>query len=135
MFNNNSLTSLPSGMILANVTSAALMFYNNSLTVLPSGMTLAGLILGSSMFSGNSLTDLPIGVTLANLSDGTNIFLGSTINTTRYSQLLIDLENLNSNNSFSFHGGNSQYNTSGQTARNILTASPRNLTITDGGLV
>jgi TP901-1 family phage major tail protein len=135
MFRNNSLTSLPSGMILANLTDGRYMFTNSSLTALPSGMTLASLILASTMFSGNSFTDLPTGITLSNLSDGYYLFNSSTINTTRYSQLLIDLENLNSNNNFSFHGGNSQYNTSGQTARNILTASPRNLTITDGGLV
>ena len=135
MFRNNSLTSLPSGMILHNLTDGGYMFQNCSLTSLPSGMTLASLNLASTMFSGNSFTDLPVGITLSNLSNGYYLFNSSTINTTRYSQLLIDLENLNSNNSFSFHGGNSQYNTSGQTARNILTASPRSLTITDGGLV
>ena len=134
MFNNNSLTSLPSGMILANVTSAAWMFKDNSLTALPSVMTFASLTSGSSVFSNNSLTDLPSGITFSNITDGTNLLLGNTINTTRYSQLLIDIENLNSNNSFSFHGGNSQYNASGQTARNILTTSPRYVTITDGGL-
>jgi len=98
-------------------------------------MTLANMTNGGYMFRSNSLTDLPSGITFSNLYNGINIFLGSTINTTRYSQLLIDIENLNSYNNFSFHGGNSQYNTSGQTARNILTALPRNLTITDGGLV
>jgi len=121
-------------MILANVTSAAWMFKDNSLTALPSVMTFASLTSGSSVFSNNSLTDLPSGITFSNITDGTNLLLGNTINTTRYSQLLIDIENLNSNNSFSFHGGNSQYNASGQTARNILTTSPRYVTITDGGL-
>ena len=86
------------------------------------------------MLKGNSVTDIPSGVTLPNLNNGANMLTVNTINTTRYSQLLVDLENLNTNNNFSFHGGNSQYNTTGQTARNILTASPRNLTITDGGL-
>ena len=135
MFGGNSLTSLSAVMTLASLTDGSYMFKDNSLTVLPSGMTLANMTNGGYMFRSNSLTDLPSGITFSNLYNGINIFLGSTINTTRYSQLLIDLENLNSNNSFSFHGGNSQYNTSGQTARNILTASPRNLTITDGGLV
>jgi len=135
MFYGNSLTALPTGMTLANLTDGFGMFYDNSLTALPSGMTLANMTNGGYMFRSNSLTDLPSGITFSNLYNGINIFLGSTINTTRYSQLLIDIENLNSYNNFSFHGGNSQYNTSGQTARNILTALPRNLTITDGGLV
>jgi len=159
MFRGNSLTALPSGMLLHNLTSGSVMFRGNPLTAgLPAGMVLGNLTNGYYMFadcqlpnlpttvtfasvtngshvlSNNSLTDLPSGVTFSNLTNGTNLLLNNTINTTRYSQLLIDLNNLNSNNNFSFHGGNSQYNTSGQTARNILTASPRNLTITDGGL-
>ena len=111
------------------------MFYNNSLTSLPSALTLASLMDAEYMFYDNSLTDLPTAVTLSNLRKGTGMFVyGNTINTTRYSQLLIDLNNLNSNNSFSFHGGSSKYNTAGQTAKNTLTASPRNLLISDAGL-
>jgi hypothetical protein len=69
---------------------------------------------------------------LPNLSNGFDMFLGSTINTERYSQLLIDLEEFNPNNNVNFHGGNSQYNAQGQIARNALIA--RGWTITDGGL-
>ena len=136
MLRGNPLTSgLPAGMILGNLTIANYMFDGCQLPNLPSTVTFANVTNGSHMLSNNSLTDLPSGVTYSNITDGTNLLLNNTINTTRYSQLLIDLENLNSNNSFSFHGGISQYNTAGQTARNILTTSPRNLTITDGGLV
>jgi hypothetical protein len=60
------------------------------------------------------------------------MFVNNTINTARYSQLLIDLEEFNPNNNVSFHGGNSQYNAQGQIARNALIA--RGWTITDGGL-
>ena len=62
------------------------------------------------------------------------MFRDITINTTRYSQLLVDMEDLNPNNSVSFHGGNSLYNSTGETARNILTGGTRSWTILDGGL-
>ena len=135
MFRGNPLTSgLPTGMILGNLTNGYYMLDNCQLPSLPSTITFASVTNAIGLLRNNLLTDLASGITFSNITDGANLLSGNTINTTRYSQLLIDLENLNSNNSFSFHGGNSQYNTSGQTARNILTASPRNLTITDGGL-
>ena len=135
MFRGNPLTSgLPEGMVLENVTNAFYMLEGCQLPNLPSTLTLLNVENASYMLKGNSVTDIPSGVTLPNLNNGANMLTGNTINTTRYSQLLVDLENLNTNNNFSFHGGNSQYNAAGQTARNILTASPRNLTITDGGL-
>jgi hypothetical protein len=61
------------------------------------------------------------------------MFLGSTFNTLRYSELLVDMENLNSNTNVRFHGGFSKYNTDGETARNLLTGS-QNWDINDGGL-
>lgn len=132
MFQGNDFTSLPSGMILNNLTQGSYMFTDVPITTLPSGMTLASLLTGGRMFRNNSLTDLPSGITLANLTDGTNMFEGNTINTTRYSQLLIDMNANNSNNNVPFHGGNSKYNSAGETARNALIA--RGWTITDGGL-
>jgi len=66
------------------------------------------------------------------LTNGGSMFEGNTINTERYSQLLIDLEEFNHNNNVPFNGGNSQYNAQGQIARNALIA--RGWTITDGGL-
>jgi hypothetical protein len=84
------------------------------------------------MFLSNNLTSLPTGMGLSLLTNGSFMFIGNTINTARYSQLLIDLEAGNPNNNVAFHGGNSQYNAAGQTARNALIA--RGWTITDGGL-
>ena len=132
MFRDNNLTSLPSGMELPNLSIGEFMFQSNSLTSLPSGMELPNLTGGFNMFNGNSLTSLPSGMTLPSLTNGFRIFLGSTINTTRYSQLLIDIESTNPNNNVNFHGGSSQYNTQGEVARNALTA--RGWSITDGGL-
>jgi len=71
-------------------------------------------------------------MTLPNLNDGTAFLVDSTINTARYSQLLVDMEDGNSNTNVLFHGGDSKYNTSGETARNLLIAN-QNWSFTDGG--
>jgi len=132
MFFANDLTSLPSGMTLPNLTNGFYMFYGNDLTDLPAGMNLPNLTDGNAMFYNNGLTSLPTGMNLPLLTNGTNMFSGCTINTTRYSQLLIDMEAGNVNNNVPFHGGNSKYNTAGETAKNALIA--RGWIITDGGL-
>ena len=132
MFRQNSLTSLPESMELPNLTDGREMFSGNSLTSLPSGMELNNLSEARDMFRFNSLTSLPTGMEFPNLSDGLRIFEGSTINTERYSQLLIDLEANNNNNNVAFHGGLSTFNAQGEIARMALIA--RGWTITDGGL-
>ena len=130
-----SLSSLPSGITFASLVTAGLMFYQcTSLSSLPSGMTLQNLTSASFMFYQVGLTDLPVGMTLPSLTNGASMFLSNTINTTRYSQLLVDLESGNANNSVVFRGGNSKYNATGETARDILTGPVRLWTITDGGL-
>ena len=132
MFQNNSLSSLPSGMTLQNLVDGGFMFDGNDLISLPSGMTLPNLENGRSMFRNNFLTSLPSGMTLPNLTDGRFMFLGNIINTTRYSQLLIDMEANNPNNNVVFHGGSSKYNAAGEVAKNALIA--RGWSINDGGL-
>ena len=132
MFRGSFFTSLPSGMTLDNLTNGRLMFFDNPLTSLPSGMTLDNLINGDNMFRNANLTDLPSGMTLPNLNNGSVFLVRNTINTARYSQLLVDMEDGNSNTNVLFHGGDSQYNTSGETARNLLITN-QNWTFTDGG--
>jgi len=134
LFRSCPLTSLPSGLTLNNMTSAFATFLSCPLTSLPNGMALTSLENGLSMFNGCNFSDLPAVMTLPALSNGLTMFIGSTINTTRYSQLLVDLESGNANNSVAFHGGSSKYNATGETARNILTGGVRLWTITDGGL-
>ena len=90
------------------------------------------LLNGDSMFRDNSLTSLPDVMELPLLTLGDGMFRDNTINTTRYSQLLIDLENLNPNDNVTFDGGNSKYNSAGEIARDALIA--RGWIITDGGL-
>jgi len=132
MFTNCNLTSLPSEMTLANLTDGYQMFFNCSITSLPSEMTLANLTDGSRMFTNCNLTSLPSEMTLANLTNGDLMFQNNTIITSRYSTLLVDMENFNSNTNVSFHGGNSKYNAAGETARNLLIAN-QNWTFTDAG--
>jgi len=132
MFKYTNLTSIPSGMTLDALENGSSMFYGLVLTSLPSGMTLNNLSSGNRMFYGAGFTSLPSGITLPNLTDGTYMFLAVTLNTTRYSQLLIDMESGNVNDNVIFHGGNSKYNAAGETARNALVA--RGWAITDGGL-
>jgi len=134
IFQNCALTALPSGLIWANLITGGSAIRNNLLTSLPSGMTLNSLQNGEAMLFSNSLTDLPTGVTLPALTNGAFFLNNNTINTTRYSQLLVDLESGNVNNGVTFSGGNSLYNATGETARNILTGGVRLWTITDGGL-
>jgi hypothetical protein len=133
MFPNSELTALPSGMNLPSLTDGTSMFNNNLLTSLPSGMNLSSLTVGDNMFSSNSITDLPSLMVLSSLTNGTSMFTGSTINTTRFSQLYEDMEANNSNNNVPFHGGNSEYNTDGKTAKDLLIAD-HSWTFTDGGL-
>jgi len=73
-------------------------------------------------------------MTLPNLNDGTGFLVSNTINTARYSQLLVDMEDGNNNTNVLFHGGDSKYNDAGEVARNLLAdAAGRNWSFTDGG--
>ena len=132
MFLSNSLTSLNNVITLENIVDAISMFRGNLLTSLPNTLTLNSLEDGNSLFNGNFLIDLPAAVTLPNLENGTNFLLGSTINTERYSQLLVDMAAGNNNTNVPFHGGLSKYNADGKTAKNLLIAN-QNWIFTDGG--
>jgi hypothetical protein len=133
MFLNCNLSELPSLMSLNNVVDGRDMFALNRINFLPSVMTLNSLEQAFSMFNGNNLNDLPIGIKLPNLKSAARFLLNNTINTARYSQLLVDMEDLNGNNNVNFHGGNSKYNTDGETARNLLTTN-QSWSFSDGGL-
>jgi hypothetical protein len=134
MFDGCTFDNLPTNMRLDNLKLGRTMFRRSSITELPPNMTLPNLENGSFMFLGNSLIDLPTGITLPNLSNGDRMLEENTINTERYSKLLIDMEAGNNNTNVPFHGGGSKYNAAGETARNLLIAN-QNWTITDGGLV
>ncbi len=93
MFTNNSLTSLPDGMLLSNLTNGTTMFRDNSLTSLPDGMLLSNLTNGTAMFQNNSLTSLPDGMTLGNLTNGLQMFNGNSLTSLPDSMTLSSLTN------------------------------------------
>jgi len=131
-----NLTSIASDVTNLNLATTAQFAFRNcpALSSLPDALTFPVLEDGFRMFRDCGITSLPSGMTLPALSSGSQMFLGVTLDTTRYSQLLVDLESGNPNNSVVFEGGNSKYNATGETARNILTGGVRLWTITDGGL-
>ena len=127
------LVILPNTLSLLNWRDGTNTFQSSGLDSLPDVMVLDNLETGYLMFFQNNLTDLPTGITLPNLSNGDRMLEGNTINTERYSKLLIDMEAGNNNTNVPFHGGGSKYNAAGETARNLLIAN-QNWSFTDGGL-
>lgn len=71
---------------------------------------------------------------MSGMTIGGNCFTGVDFTTTSYSNLLIDIEANNTDLDCNFHGGDSQYNAAGETARDALTGRTPGWTITDGGL-
>jgi len=129
----NKFVILPNTLSLLNLRNGTTTFQATDLDSLPNVMVLDNLETGYLMFFQNNLTDLPTGITLPNLSNGDRMLEGNTINTERYSKLLIDMEAGNNNTNVPFHGGGSKYNAAGETARNLLIAN-QNWSFTDGGL-
>jgi len=141
MFRGNAgIISLPNTMLLPELTNGVGMFANCKLTSLPPLMTLDNLQISGTgnsngaMFQNNVLTDLPAGMTLKNLNKGVGMFSGNIINTVRYSQLLQDMNLLNSNSNVNFHAGGSKYNSSATSAKENLTNN-KGWTITDSGII
>jgi hypothetical protein len=80
-----------------------------------------------------SASDFPT-LNMSKMIDGTNCFQGVKLTTNSYSTLLSSICATNTNNSVTFHGGNSLYNsTFGLSARNYLV-NTKGWTITDGGV-
>jgi len=133
-----SLSSLPTGLFdnCPEATSFIFAFRAAPLTTLPAGLfhnntkatNFAACFLGCGLTSADpTMFEF---CTLA--ADFTNCFSGCTLNTDDYSNMLINLEANNQNNTVPFHGGNSTYNASGATARAALIAD-HTWSITDGG--
>lgn len=85
--------------------------------------------------SWNGCTNLKIfpDLDFSSVDSGAQALIGVTLDTYFYNRLLSNAFLNNINNNITFHGGNSKYHLTGQSQRNILTSSPRNWTITDGG--
>jgi hypothetical protein len=138
----NSLTSIPSGLFANN--TAVTDFFGTfssctSLTSIPSGLfdnNTAVTSFVSTFTSCTSLTSIPSTLFANNtaVTNFGNTFVAVTLTTTSYSNLLINMASnaASRKNNVQFGGGNSKYNTNGQTARNTLIA--KNWTFIDGGL-
>lgn len=158
MFENTNITEMADGTVLGNLTNGqdmyrntpfetpstqltldslvigTAMFFSTNMSNIPSGVVLPNLTAGSSMFRNTNISEVPSGMTLASLTNGVNMFLGQTLTTSSYSQLINNIDSNNANTGVTFHGGNSNYNSSAETAHDNLTVT-KSWSITDGGLV
>jgi hypothetical protein len=134
----------------------------NKLTSFPAINTLSGTSFGFAWTDCSSLTSFPLidtgnswqfretwrncislsasefpTLNMSKMTNGTNCFNGVKLTTTSYSSLLTSLCATNFNNTVTFHGGNSTFNTPGSAAKVFLTTSiangGRGWTINDGG--
>jgi len=127
-----SLPSIKEGFSLSAMTVGSSTFRDCGMSILPSTLTLVGIQNGNACLFGTPLTDLPPNMKLSAITGNNGNFFSSTINTSRYSQLLIDMKDTNPNLNVTFGGGTSKYNSAGKVARDILIS--RGWIITDGGL-
>ena len=92
-----------------------------------------------SMFYGcSSVTTLDVsGFDMTSVADVENMFLNTDMNesgtTTNYDNLLVAWEAQDLVDDLDFHGGDAQYSSTGETAKNAIIADD-NWTFTDGGL-
>lgn len=130
--NCSSLSSFPA-INTSNVTSVENAWQGcNGLTTFPA-LDTAKVTSFLSAWSGCSgLTSFPL-ISMANLTNGGLVFNGVTLSTNSYSNLIINIELYNNNNSVTFDGGFSQLTPTGDTAKQALI-NDHTWTITDGGL-
>ena len=91
----------------------------------------------SWMFSGASAFDQSLaGWDMSSISTMEDMFADVTLSTSNYDAILISWAAQTVNSTVVFGGGNSQYSAGlAATARGVLTGTPNNWTITDGGQV
>lgn len=137
----NSITSIPSGLFDNNTsaTNFERSFQGCSISSIPEGLfdnNTSALYFNSCFQNCTPLNTVPANLFANNTGvlSFEGCFANLTLDTTSYSNLLIDMAfNASSRqNDVSFGGGNSKYNLAGQTARQTLEA--KNWTFGDGGL-
>ena len=137
-FNCTSLTAFPLIDTSKGTSFYGTWFNCNKLKDFPAISTLNGTDFTSTWQNCISLSasEFPT-LNMSKMTNGTNCFNGVKLTTTSYSSLLTSLCATNFNNTVTFHGGNSTFNTPGSAAKVFLTKSiangGRGWTITDGG--
>ena len=91
------------------------------------------IIMGEMFFGATSSNPDMSKLNFRRVNNMLGMFRDVTLSTTNYSNLLIRINETTQTNSVTLDGGNSKYNTSGETARDELINN-RSWTITDGGL-
>lgn len=104
----------------------------SALVTVGASLNLGGAQVLTSAFAGcSSLVTFPV-IALPNMVNGITMFNGAALSTTSYSNLLINLNTVNSNLGVTFDGGAAKYNVGSAAARtNLITVKGWN--ITDGG--
>ena len=154
------LTGFPSGLDLSSATTLFTAWYGcTGLTSFPLLDVSNVTIFTFSWYGCTGLTSFPLLVTSAgtdfkytwqnctglngyafptvnmhSMTNGTNCFNGVTLSTTSYSNLLIDIEANNQNNTVIFHGGSSKYSAGAAATAHADLIADHSWTISDGGL-
>ena len=132
MFQSTKVTSFSDVVTFENIIDGRIMFYGVPINYLTDSVTFANLGNGQQMFQNSGILAMPPLVKLSNAYGLSSFWYHRPMTTARYSQLLIDLDNLNPNNNVVFTGQYAYYNSSAVTARANLIS--RGWTITDFGL-
>lgn len=138
MFYASSFNQDISGWDVSTVTTMYQMFRLTSAFDQPIGSwdtssvtNMNGMFLDAAAFD-QDIGSWPVG----SVTDMTSMFFGSGLSTVNYDALLIGWAAQTVQPNVSFHGGSSQYSAgAATTARGVLTGSPNNWVITDGGQV
>lgn len=129
--NCTSLSSFPAFTMPPSVSSINNCWRNTNLTSFPSFDASNIVNANVAWRDCGVFTSFPE-LTLSSLTNGTNMLLNSTLDTTTWSNILINTEATNSNVGVPLHGGNSNYNVAGGVARDALILDHA-WVITDGG--
>ena len=109
------------------------MFRDTALVEVPSGITFKSAMQMQRTFQDCPYLTVASGISLDSMVSGVSLFLNAPLTKTTYSDILARMAANNPNNSVPLNANLAKYNLAGKTARDILTASPRSWSITDGG--
>lgn len=129
------LTAFPSGLDLSSATTLFAAWYGcTGLTSFPLLDVSNVTIFTYSWYGCTGLNGYAFPtVNMHSMTNGTNCFAGVTLSTTSYSNLLIDIEANNQNNTVTFSGGSSKYNAGAAATAHADLIADHSWTITDGG--